>query len=288
MSSSSLRPHRSISAIIIDDEPLAHEVLLHHIKNHNHEQEQGQDKAHDQSVSGRPAASVDIKFQGYNATDALKWLSENDVDLIFLDIKMPNLTGIDLVKVLANRPQIVFVTAYQEHAATAFELDVTDYLVKPVSLARLQQAIGKVSQKLTITTMSTADTESPSLSVPPSAPSYVMLNLSGTKRKVLTRDIQWFEAYGNYVKVWLEDEMLLANSSFKQLLDSLPHIDLFSAPLGAPLAEHNNGLFAQVHKSFGVNLTKVKALNADHLIMADDNPIKIGKTFKKSVKQRFK
>lgn len=287
MSSSSLTTHRSISAIIIDDEPLAHEVLLHHIQSHNHEQEQGQDQAHDQSVSGRPSASVDIKFQGYNATDALKWLSENDVDLIFLDIKMPHLTGIDLVKVLANRPQIVFVTAYQEHAATAFELDVTDYLVKPVSLARLQQAIGKVSQKLSITTMSTADTESPSLSVPPSAPSYVMLNLSGTKRKVLTRDIQWFEAYGNYVKVWLEDEMLLANSSFKQLLDSLPHIDLLTASVDSPLGEHNNGLFAQVHKSFGVNLIKVKALNADHLIMADDNPIKIGKTFKKSVKQRF-
>ncbi|MAF58860.1 MAG: DNA-binding response regulator [Ponticaulis sp.] len=272
MSSSSLTTqspkvvNQAISAIIIDDEPLAHDVLLHHIQ------------AHNQTANGQQTRSIDIKSQVYNATDALKWLSENVVDLIFLDIKMPLLTGIDLVKVLANRPQIVFVTAYQEHAVTAFELDVTDYLVKPVSLSRLQQAIGKVSQRLTLSnTRSTQNAES-----------YVMLNLSGTKRKVFTRDIQWFEAYGNYVKVWLKDEMLMANSTFKQLLDSLPHIDLLNAALNNTVNQYNEGMFAQIHKSYGVNLGQAKALAGDHLVMMDDTQIKIGKTFKKALKQRFR
>lgn len=271
MSSSNLAPqsphtfNQAMSAIIIDDEPLAHDVLRHHIQ------------AHNLTANGPHARPVNIRFQAHNATDALKWLSENDVDLIFLDIKMPYLTGIELVKVLANRPQIVFVTAFQEHAATAFELDVTDYLVKPVSLPRLQQAIGKVSQRLVLSnTSSTQNTES-----------YVMLNLSGTKRKIYIRDIQWFEAYGNYVKVWLEDEMLLANSTFKQMLDSLPHVDLLSASQDNTANQFNEGLFAQIHKSYGVNLSRAKALAGDRLIMMNDIPIKIGKTFKKALKNRF-
>ena len=114
-----------------------------------------------------------------------------------------------------------------------------------------------------------------------------MLNLSGTKRKVFTRDIQWFEAYGNYVKVWLKDEMLLANTTFKQLLDSLPHIDLLNPDRDNTINQSNDGIFAQIHKSYGVNLTQAKALTGDHLVMEDDTQIKIGKTFKKALKQRF-
>ena len=107
-----------IKALIVDDEPLAHSVILHHLKAH---------------------ADVEVVGQCMNATQALSFLANNAVDLLFLDINMPELTGIEMLKVLANMPQVIIVSAYQEYALQGFELNVTDYLLKPVSAERLKQ-----------------------------------------------------------------------------------------------------------------------------------------------------
>lgn len=222
-----------IKALIIDDEPLAHEVILYHLAQHS-----------DISVVGRC----------YNATQALSWLANDHVDLLFLDINMPDLSGIELLKVLRNRPQAIIISAYQEYAIEGFELDVTDYLLKPVCNERISQALDKVrirAQKQSFNEV---------------VPQHIVLKVDREKRKFILTDISLLEAYGNYVKLWQGNDMVLVNSSLKLLIEMLPPTQ-----------------FTQVHKSFVVNNARVIAVETDSLTMECGRTVKASKTFKKKL-----
>jgi DNA-binding LytR/AlgR family response regulator len=167
---------------------------------------------------------------------------------------MPDLSGIELLKVLRKRPQVIIISAYQEHALQGFELDVTDYLLKPVCDERLSKALDKVrfrAQK--------------QLSNEP-VPQHIVLKVDREKRKFTLADITLLEAYGNYVKLWQGDDMVLVNSSLKLLIEMLP-----------------NTQFTQVHKSFVVNNAKVIAVDTDYLTMDCGRTVKASKTFKKDL-----
>jgi DNA-binding LytR/AlgR family response regulator len=265
-----VHPDKALTAIIIDDEPLAHDVLKHHIVQIN---------------ANHGSTIIDLIYQGYSAVDALKWLSSHTADVLILDIKMPELTGIELVQVLANNtPQVIFVTAYQEYAVDGFELNAADYLLKPVSQQRLKQAFDKVLLRVAGLQHNHLN-HSLKQNEPHNNSTSITLNLSGAKRKVDVSEIVWFEAYGNYVKVHLRDKVLLANSSFKGLLSQLPAIDLLNHvtddyKLDAP----NAAVFAQIHKSYGINLTELSLIENDHIELKDKTEIKVGKTYRKAVK----
>jgi DNA-binding LytR/AlgR family response regulator len=220
-----------LKALIIDDEPLAHEVILHHLAQHS-----------DISIVGRC----------YNATQALSWLASDHVDLLLLDINMPDLSGIELLKVLRNRPQAIIISAYQEYAIQGFEFDVADYLLKPVCSERLSQALDKVRFRI-----------QKQLSNEP-APQYIVLKVDREKRKFSLTEITLLEAYGNYVKLWQGSDMVLVNSSLKLLIEMLP-----------------NTQFTQVHKSFVVNNAKVIAGETDSMTLECGRTVKASKTFKK-------
>jgi len=220
-----------LKALIIDDEPLAHEVILYHLAEH---------------------ADISIVGRCYNATQALSWLANDHVDLLFLDINMPDLSGIELLKVLRNRPQAIVISAYQEYAIQGFELDVTDYLLKPVCSDRLSQALDKVRFR---------NDKRLSMEV---VPHHIILKVDREKRKFTLVDITLLEAYGNYVKLWQGDEMVLVNSSLKQLIEMLP-----------------NTKFTQVHKSFVVNNAKIIVVETDSITMECGRTVKVSKTFKK-------
>ena len=220
-----------IKALIIDDEPLAHEVILYHLAEH---------------------ADISIVGRCYNATQALSWLPNDHVDLLFLDINMPDLSGIELLKVLRNRPQAIVISAYQEYAIQGFELDVTDYLLKPVCSERLSQALDKVRFR---------NEKHSSREV---VPHHIILKVDREKRKFTLVDITLLEAYGNYVKLWQGDEMVLVNSSLKLLIEMLP-----------------NTKFTQVHKSFVVNNAKIIVVETDSITMECGRTVKVSKTFKK-------
>lgn len=224
-----------LKALIIDDEPLAHEVILHHLAQHS-----------DFSVVGRC----------YSATQALSWLATNHVDLLFLDINMPELSGIELLKVLRNRPQTIIISAYQEYAIQGFELDVTDYLLKPVCSERLSLALDKVRIR--------AQKDLPKQRLP----QHIVLKVDREKRKFALADITLLEAYGNYVKLWQANEMILVSSSLKLLIEMLP-----------------DKQFTQIHKSFVVNNAKVIAVNTDTLTMECGRTLKASKSFKKNFQQ---
>jgi len=218
--------------LIIDDEPLAHEVIKHHL--------QGQ-------------ADFTIVGNSYNATQALSYLANQQVDVLILDINMPALSGIELLKVLKTHPLVIIVSAYQEYALQGFELDVTDYLLKPVGAARFVQALDKVRRRL-------SDKAG-------DGPSYIVLKVDREKRKFNLADITLLEAYGNYVKVWQDEQVVLVSSTLKQCLQQLP-----------------SQQFLQIHKSFVVNKNHVIAIDNEYVRLAGDRGVKVGKLFKEGLK----
>lgn len=218
---------KMIRAIIVDDEPLAHQVIEHHLQTHS---------------------DIKITAQYVSAKDALYGLAKSAVDLVFLDIHMPELTGIELLKTLAHPPQVVIVSAYQEYAITGFELNVTDYLLKPVSAPRLEQALNKVRERLV----------KPNIT----EPNNITLKVDREKRKFNLDSIEYIEAYGNYVKVHQAEQVTLASTTLKQLSEQL-----------LPS-------FTQIHKSFLVNKQKVIAVNSEFVELNTGKTLKIGKSFK--------
>jgi DNA-binding LytR/AlgR family response regulator len=224
-----------LKAMIIDDEPLSHQVLLHHLSAH---------------------PKIKVVEQCYNATSALSYLANNTVDLLFLDINMPQLTGIEMLKVLVYRPQVIIISAYQEYAIEGFELDVTDYLLKPVSAERFAVAIDKVFTR--IGKQIPANTISP----------FITLKVDREKRKCQLSEISLIEAYGNYIKVWINEEILLANSTLKDILVQLPE-----------------QAFTKVNKSFVVNNKHVVSTGTNELMLSNGRSVRIGTPYKKIARQ---
>lgn len=220
-----------INAIIIDDEPLAHDVLLHHLQQHQ---------------------EIKITHQCYNALDALAWLAKNPVDLMFLDINMPQLNGFEMLKLLAKPPQVIVTSAYKEFAIEGFELNVTDYLLKPISEERLSQALSKVTQQKQAQAPETAKTTT------------AFFKVDRELKKFILSDIDVVEAYGNYVKVWNGDQPTLVSNTLKNMLHTLPA-----------------GEFSQVHKSFIVRNDAITAFSTASLIVNEHHEIKIGNAYKK-------
>jgi two-component system, LytTR family, response regulator len=197
-----------MKAIAVDDEPIALEVIKSH------------------------AAKVPfIQLAGTftNALDAWTFLQSNPIDLVFLDIKMPDISGLEFYASLPQKPMVIFTTAYAEHAVTGFELDATDYLMKPVSLAKFMKACNKALELSKIRS-----------SRPAFQPDYCFIK-SGTEQvKIMLNDILYIEATGNYVTYVLEHKKILSRATFSETSVGLPE-----------------GRFIRIHRSFLVNIRKI-------------------------------
>ena len=165
-------------AIAIDDEPIALGIV----------------KSHAAKV---PFITLEAVFT--NAFEAMAFLQQHQVDLIFLDIKMPDISGIDFLHSLSNPPLIIFTTAYAEHAVKGFELNALDYLLKPFSLARFLKACNKAEELYSLRRK--ADTPLP--------PAYLFIKDGYEQIKVLMDDIQFIEAAGNYTRIHLAGQTSL-------------------------------------------------------------------------------
>lgn len=186
-----------ITAIAIDDEPLALEVLERH------------------------AAAISFLQLQQTFTDAvmaMKYLADNKVDVLFVDIKMPDITGLELAELYRNSTQIVFTTAYPEYAVNGFDLEATDYLLKPVSLARLLQACNKVLQQQ----QQLRSDE-------------VFIRDNNEWIKIVPSQVLYAEAKGNYLKVVTGSEEYMLRMTFDELNNKL------------------ESDFLRVHKSYAVN-----------------------------------
>jgi two-component system LytT family response regulator len=165
-----------LRCLIVDDEPLAHRVILEYVKEVDY---------------------LEVVGQCFSATEALSILNREPIDLVFLDIQMPKLKGLDMLRAMIDPPLVIVTTAYEEYAVEGFELNVCDYLLKPFRLERFLKATQRalrLSQK-----------RAPVTSTPqkaPVAPEKLFIKSDKRLVQVILEEIVLLESYGNYVKVW--------------------------------------------------------------------------------------
>lgn len=222
-------------AIAVDDEPIALDVV----------------KSHAARV---PFVELTATFT--NAFDAINYLQHNLVDLIFLDIKMPDISGIDFVNTLSNPPMVVFTTAYSEHAVKGFELNAVDYLLKPFSLSRFLKACNKAHELYLLR----------GKSEPPQPASSVFIKDGYEQIKVELSDILFIEAAGNYTKIYLQNGKLLSTRvTVNDMQSLLPERD-----------------FIRTHRAFIVARDKVDRFDRTQIIIGEHN-IPVGATYSQSL-----
>ncbi len=214
-----------------------------------------------------------------NAMEALAVLQKQEVDIMFLDIQMPDLTGLDLLRTLGKKPATVLTTAYDKHAIEGYELEVMDYLLKPISFERFVQAVSKCSEQIQLKRKAEASkamefsVEKSSNSTKASHPSkqtdhmYVKVDYKWTK--ILYKDILYIEGLREYVKVHTPTQRYVVYQALKRLAEWLP--------------EHQ---FVRVHKSYIVSLDYISAIYGNTIEIGEAE-VPIGKSFKEEFFQRI-
>jgi DNA-binding LytR/AlgR family response regulator len=230
---------KKIQCIIVDDEPLARELVDRYIS-----------RLRDWEAVAR-CRSV---------ADAYEALYQNEVDVIFLDINMPDKSGIEFLSTLKNPPQVVFTTAYAEYAAKAFDLKAADYLVKPITEERFREAVEKVERLLQTTHTSEATKEA----------DHIFLKQDNRLVKLWFDDILYIEASKDFSKVYLKERTMLASAHLKLMEDMLP-----------------TSRFIRVHRSFLVALDKISALQGNTIEIGKQE-IPIGTTYKEELLKRLR
>ncbi len=223
-----------IRTIIVDDEPLAINVI-------------------EKYVSRLPEINLVGSFE--NAIDANKFLNKNSVDLMFLDIKMPEISGIEFLKSLKNPPLVIFTTAFSNYALESYNLDVVDYLLKPIPFDRFLKAVNKVIDRL-------GDTESNSSF----RNDYFFVKADKKLIKVSHEDIIYIEGLKDYVIIRMENSRVITLQTMKSLEDKLP-----------------DNLFKRVHRSFIVNTEKINSIVGNMIEVkekGEEKLIPIGKNYK--------
>ena len=225
-----------IKCIAIDDEPLALEKLVDYI---------GQ----------VPFFELLGSFE--NGLDALVFLQDTDVDLIFLDIQMPQILGTQLVQVLTKKPQIIFSTAYSEYAVDGFELDVTDYLLKPLNFRRFLQASQKALQRAKNQGVKKEAT------VEEVVKDYAFVKTENRLVKVMLDDILYIEGLKDYLSIYTSSERILTLQSFAELQSQL------------------SSDFVRIHKSYLIPISKVDEIEKNR-VRIGDKYLPIGETYRKA------
>ena len=195
-----------MKAIAIDDEPIALEII--------------------KSLASK-VPFLDLKATFTDAFKALEYLQKEPIDLLFLDIKMPDISGIDFFNSLSKKPLVIFTTAYSEHAVTSFELDAVDYLLKPFSMARFLKGCNKAFELYNFRNAT-------------ETPDHLYIKTGYEQVKVMYDEIIYIEATGNYVTFVLKDKNILSRSTFNEAINLLPQ-----------------DKFVRVHRSYVVAINKI-------------------------------
>lgn len=220
---------KSITCLIIDDELSSQRVLQHFVAETD---------------------VLDLKATCNNAAEAFKYIQLNgNIDLLFLDINMPKQSGLDFYKTLKKPPPVIFTTAYPQYAVDGFEVNAVDYLLKPIGYERFLTAINRV--------LNTKNTSTPS-------DDFIVLKENKALHKLYFTEIQFIEAFGDYVKVHSEEKIITTHSTFSKFIDNLP------------------SYFLRTHKSFSINLNRMNHLSGNQ-ITVDSHTIPIGQTYKQTV-----
>lgn len=221
---------KPITCLVVDDEPSAQQILQQYICN---------------------TASLQLSEICNNALEAHEYLSDHEIDLIFLDINMPKLSGISFLKSMQDPPLVIFTTAYDDYALKGYELDIVDYLLKPFSFERFLKAISKIEDRL-------SDQHTDHLFIKADQKTY----------KIDISDIIYIESLGDYVTIHTPDKTITTYETLKNMDQQLPEP------------------FMRIHKSYIVSLEKTDYLEGNQIIVGG-HKIPIGGTYRQKVKNRF-
>lgn len=220
-----------VKCYIIEDEPLARDILKRYIDDHP--------KLELFGVSSDPLTALDVLAQG-------------KIDLLFLDINLPKISGVSFYRSLSTRPPVIFTTAYAEFAVEGFEVNAVDYLVKPFSFDRFLTAVSKLK------------------AVEDGHVDFLIIKNDKKAFRIPLEEIAYIESIGDYVKVHTRDQVLLSSDTLKGLVDTLPDRE-----------------FARVHKSFIVSLSAISYLEGNRLKIGE-TMIPVGYAYREKVTSLFK
>ena len=226
-----------INCLVVDDEPIAREGLMEYVR---------------QIDYLNPVA------QCKSAVEAAGLLQKNKIDLIFLDIQMPKLTGIEFVKALADPPLIIFTTAYSEYALEGFELDVVDYLLKPISFARFLKAAEKAQSYFCARKKDVSINND-----------FFFIKCNGKIEKIIMAEVLYIEAMANYVIIYTRQKKYITYLTFSGIEEQLP-------------AE----LFVRIHKSFLVAIAAIQTIDGNEVI-TNSMRLPLSKNYKNDVMSRI-
>ncbi len=228
-----------IKCMVVDDEPLAIRVLEKHIM-----------KVPDLEL----VATFD------NAIDAGHFLQNERIDLLFLDIQMPVVTGIDFIKNTRIQPKVILTTAYREYALEGYELDIIDYLLKPISFIRFYKAINKY--RALHTTIAT-NIQSPQMD---KTSDHIFVNSNKMMIRIAFNDMLFIDSIKDYVRIHMKNDTIITKDKISSFVQRLP------------------STFMRVHRSYIINTEKIAALTAKDVVLLGGMEIPIGASYKEKMK----
>lgn len=237
-----------IKCLLVDDEPLALDVLESYIRR----------------IDG-----LELVARCENALQAFDILLTQSIDLIFLDIQMPRLDGIEFLKTLHNPPKVIFTTAYREYAIEAFELDVVDYLLKPIPFSRFLKAINKaftiLQHKPNTPVGNTPPVPVPEEVIQLHSQENIIVRADKKMIKIPLEEIQYIESLKDYVIIYLPNRRIVTKQKISYLEQKLP-----------------DGEFLRIHRSFLVAINKIRAFSPNH-VEINSQELPIGRSYKSEV-----
>ena len=232
--------NNKIHCLVIDDEPPAREILKQHIAG---------------------VEALELAGTCSNAVEAVSFLKEHPVDLLLLDIQMPQLLGTNFIRTLKNPPKVIFTTAYRKYAVEGFELDAVDYLLKPISFERFLKAVSKVLQ-LNISSAQAMPTSATKEKQNGESNSFLYFRAERKMVKVFFRDILYVEGLKDYIRIVTDNKTIVTKYVLSTLEEMLPANE-----------------FLRIHKSYIVAIYKIDSYNADTIHIAK-HELPIGRLYK--------
>lgn len=239
----------NIRCVIVDDEPIALDILEAYIERLDH---------------------LTLVAKCRNAFEAINVLQQNEVDLLFMDIKMPQMTGIEFVKSFKQHPKVIFTTAYEEYALESYELDVVDYLLKPISFQRFFKALSKVYKTMPplvepVTRSTPVATSENEVKEP-----FILLKVDKKNVKIYLREILYIESLDHNAKVQTVSRELMTYQKISHLEEVLP-----------------KGRFVRIHRSFIASIDRIEAFSSTDIEIAG-RELPIGRNYKALVMKILK
>lgn len=226
----------NIKTIIIDDEPLAVSLLEKYVSE---------------------TSNFELLSTFLNPIEAIEFIQNNDVDLVFLDIQMPELSGINFMKIVGDKVKYILTTAYSEFAMDGYEHNVIDYLLKPITISRFQKGIEKAKERFA--------------TIQESEKNYFFIKSSGQQHKILFDDILYIESIKDYVNIKTKSQEFIVLDTLKSMEEKLP-----------------DTVFCRVHKSYILNLNHIKSVDSRSVLLISDTEIPVGESFKVNFLKKLK